>query len=131
MPGRREDAKGPASREDVGMRNAGRATSLHPVGSAMEAQVNVRKHAWAHRVQVRLVDVNHGWHVQIDDDGDGFEPSNGGSVPGHLGLTALRKRAQVAGGWWKIESRPWLGNQHLLLATRRPARAEFMLARLS
>ena len=76
----------------------------------MEAQVNVRKHARAHRVQVRLVDVNHGWHVQIDDDGDGFEPSNGGSVPGHLGLTALRKRAQIAGGWWKIESRPWLGN---------------------
>ena len=39
----------------------------------MEAQVNVRKHARAHRVQVRRVDVNHGWHVQIDDDGDGFE----------------------------------------------------------
>jgi PAS domain S-box-containing protein len=98
---------------------------------AMEALVNVRKHARAHRVQVRLADVNHGWQVQIDDDGDGFEPPNGGSVPGHLGLTAMRERAQIAGGWWKMESRPGSGTSiSFWLPGVQPA-PEFMLARLS
>ncbi len=44
--------------------------------------------------------------MRIDDDGDGFVPPKGGSAPGHLGLTAMRERAQLAGGWCKIESRP-------------------------
>jgi PAS domain S-box-containing protein len=76
---------------------------------AMEALVNVRKHARAHRVRVSLQAVDHGWQVRIDDDGDGFVPPNGGSVPGHLGLTAMRERAQLAGGWCKIESNPGSG----------------------
>ncbi len=75
---------------------------------AIEALVNVRKHARASRVRVRLEEVDRGWQAQIDDDGDGFLP-NGGSPPGHLGLTAMRERAQMAGGWWKIESRPGSG----------------------
>jgi signal transduction histidine kinase len=74
---------------------------------AMEALVNVRKHARAHRVRVRLEDVDRGWQAQIND-GDGFLP-NGGSAPGHLGLTAMRERAQMAGGWWKLESSPGSG----------------------
>lgn len=98
---------------------------------AMEALVNVRKHARAHRVQVRLADVNHGWHVQIDDDGDGFEPPNGGSVPGHLGLTAMRERAQIAGGWWKMESRPGSGTSISFWLPDVQQTPEFMLARLS
>jgi PAS domain S-box-containing protein len=75
---------------------------------AIEALVNVRKHARASRVRVCLEEVDRGWQAQIDDDGDGFLP-NGGSPPGHLGLTAMRERAQMAGGWWKIESRPGSG----------------------
>jgi PAS domain S-box-containing protein len=75
---------------------------------AMEALVNVRKHARAHRVRVRLEEVDRGWKAQINDDGDGFLP-NGGSAPGHLGLTAMRERAQMAGGWWKLESSPGSG----------------------
>ena len=98
---------------------------------AMEALVNVRKHARAHRVQVRLADVNHGWHVQIDDDGDGFELPNGGSVPGHLGLTAMRERAQIAGGWWKMESRPGSGTSISFWLPDVQQAPEFMLASLS
>jgi PAS domain S-box-containing protein len=98
---------------------------------AMEALVNVRKHARARHVQVRLADVNHGWHVQIDDDGDGFEPAIGGSVPGHLGLTAMRERAQIAGGWWKMESRPGSGTSISFWLPGVQQAPEFMLARLS
>jgi PAS domain S-box-containing protein len=72
---------------------------------AMEALINVRKHAKAHRVRVRLEDLNRGWHVRIDDDGVGFLPGNGASTPGHLGLTGMRERAQMAGGWCNVESR--------------------------
>ena len=98
---------------------------------AMEALVNVRKHARAHRVQVRLADVDHGWQVQIDDDGDGFEPPNGGSIPGHLGLTAMRERAQIAGGWWKMESRPGSGTSISFWLPNVQQAPEFMLASVS
>ena len=76
---------------------------------AMEALVNVRKHARADLVLVRLENTDGGWRVQIDDDGSGFTPADNGSAPGHLGLTAMRERAQIAGGWWKLESRPGAG----------------------
>jgi PAS domain S-box-containing protein len=76
---------------------------------AMEALVNVRKHAGASFLLVRIEDSDGGWRVQIDDDGSGFTPAENGSAPGHLGLTAMRERAQIAGGWWKLESRPGAG----------------------
>ena len=76
---------------------------------AMEALVNVRKHARARHVRARLEDADHGWRVQIDDDGEGFIAPNGGSTPGHLGLTSMRERAEIAGGWWKLETRPGTG----------------------
>jgi signal transduction histidine kinase len=76
---------------------------------AMEALANVRKHASAHLIEVRLDNVEKGWRVQIHDDGSGFTPANNGSTPGHLGLTTMRERAQIAGGWWKLESQPGAG----------------------
>jgi PAS domain S-box-containing protein len=76
---------------------------------AMEALTNVRKHAGAHLVLVRLENADQGWQVQIDDDGSGFTPTENGSAPGHLGLTAMRERAQLAGGWWKVASQPGAG----------------------
>jgi signal transduction histidine kinase len=76
---------------------------------AIEALANVQKHAGAHLVLVRLENADKGWRVQIDDDGSGFTPNGNGSAPGHLGLTEMRERAQLAGGWWKLESQPGAG----------------------
>ena len=76
---------------------------------AIEALANVQKHAGAHLVLVRLENADKGWRVQIDDDGSGFTPSENGSAPGHLGLTEMRERAQLAGGWWTLESHPGAG----------------------
>jgi PAS domain S-box-containing protein len=76
---------------------------------AMEALANVRKHARAHLVRVHMEEADRGWRVQVQDDGVGFIPPDGGSVPGHLGLTAIRERAQIAGGWCKVESSPGQG----------------------
>jgi PAS domain-containing protein len=68
---------------------------------------------------------------QIDDDGDGFDPPDGGPVPGHLGLTAMRERAQIAGGWWKMESRPGSGTSISFWLPGVQQAPEFMLTRLS
>jgi PAS domain S-box-containing protein len=75
---------------------------------AQEALMNVRKHASASRVDIVLEDRNRGFALKIRDDGVGFECS-GGSPPGHLGLTAMRERAELAGGTCQIRSEPGLG----------------------
>lgn len=74
-----------------------------------EAISNVRKHASASRIDVLLRPEEDGILVRIRDDGRGFEPAEGGAIPGHLGLPSMRERAELAGGWWRIESAPGEG----------------------
>jgi PAS domain S-box-containing protein len=69
-----------------------------------EALINVGKHARALRVDVEVEEVDQGVRVRVRDDGAGFETSGAGSVAGHLGITAMRERAELAGGWWRCES---------------------------
>jgi len=76
---------------------------------AQEALANVRKHADADRVHVLAEQQDRGYLVRVQDDGDGFDLSRGTTVPGHLGLLAMRERAELAGGWWKCRSAPGAG----------------------
>ena len=71
---------------------------------AQEALGNVRKHARARRVECAVSAVDDGILTRIADDGVGFGGSHNGSVPGHLGLIAMRERAEMAGGWFRITS---------------------------
>jgi PAS domain S-box-containing protein len=71
---------------------------------AQEALANVRKHARARRVECAVSAVDDGILTRIADDGVGFDGSHNGSVPGHLGLIAMRERAEMAGGWFRITS---------------------------
>jgi signal transduction histidine kinase len=71
---------------------------------AQEAVANVRKHANATHVEVRLSSWDGGLLLRIEDDGDGFDPSIT-PLPGHLGLATVTERAELAGGWCRIESR--------------------------
>jgi signal transduction histidine kinase len=74
---------------------------------AQEALTNIRKHAQAKRVHVLLEPMGVGVRVRIADDGVGLPPGQSDrSAPGHLGLTAMRERAELAAGWWRIESPP-------------------------
>jgi PAS domain S-box-containing protein len=77
--------------------------------TAREALVNVREHARATTVRVKFDDVSGGCLTQITDDGVGYCPSEVEGRPGHLGLTLMRERAQMAGGWCRIESTPGAG----------------------
>jgi len=78
---------------------------------AQEAITNVRMHARASRVHVRLEEARGGLLVTIADDGVGFEPARAAASPrpGHLGLTSMRERATMADGWYRVDSHPGHG----------------------
>jgi len=74
-----------------------------------EALTNIEKHARATRVQLRVTARDAGVHGVVVDNGKGFVVTERNNLPGHLGLLALKERALMAGGWYKIESQPGLG----------------------
>lgn len=76
---------------------------------AQEALMNVRKHARAERVEVTVEERGDGVALRIRDDGAGFSPEHQPVRTGHLGLLAMRERAEVFGGWCRIESAPGSG----------------------
>jgi PAS domain S-box-containing protein len=69
---------------------------------AQEALMNVRKHAQASRIRVRLSQVEEGYLTEISDDGVGFDPRTEEQISGHLGLTLMRDRAEIVGGWCRV-----------------------------
>lgn len=74
---------------------------------AQEAITNIRKHAQAQRVDVLLTEQDGGFLVRIADDGVGFAaPDTLQSAKGHLGVSAMRERAEMAGGWCQLRSLP-------------------------
>lgn len=78
---------------------------------AREALANVAKHAHAARVEVSLEAAEGGIAVRIRDDGRGFVPEEveQGDLGLHLGLTSMRRRAEMAGGRLTIDSSPGAG----------------------
>jgi signal transduction histidine kinase len=77
---------------------------------AQEALANVRKHARAQSVKMQLEEQGGGIITRIRDDGDGFDAERRVDSPaGHMGLTAMRERAELAGGWLKVGSSPGAG----------------------
>jgi signal transduction histidine kinase len=77
---------------------------------AQEALTNARKHAHADEISVKLQERDGGVWMEISDDGVGYIPE--GSVvaePGHLGIAAMRERAEMAGGWCTLRSLPGAG----------------------
>jgi signal transduction histidine kinase len=76
---------------------------------AQEALVNVRKHAAAKAVSVVLADDGEGVRLEVRDDGRGFAAGTVAEQRGHLGLPSMRERAELAGGWCRIESAPGAG----------------------
>ena len=44
--------------------------------------------------------------VRVKDDGTGFDVQEAGQLRDHVGLTSMRERAALAGGWCRITSSP-------------------------
>lgn len=73
---------------------------------AQEAITNARKHARATKVRVTLDPQDDGIRLRVADDGDGFDLSIVDDPdPGHIGLTGMIERAELAGGRLRIDSR--------------------------
>jgi signal transduction histidine kinase len=66
---------------------------------------NAVRHAGATRIQVRIGD----GHVEVTDDGVGFEPNRPELRSRHLGLTSMEERARELGGRIEIRSAPGAG----------------------
>jgi len=73
-----------------------------------EALANTRKHSKGSRVDVTLESQAHGLCTTVTDNGVGFDVEATLAVdrPGHLGLKAMRERAELAEGWLRIDSGP-------------------------
>jgi PAS domain S-box-containing protein len=69
---------------------------------AKEALFNARKHAQADHVAVSLRVVDGGLALSVRDDGIGIPDDRLGRTAGHLGLSNMEDRAQIAGGDWAI-----------------------------
>ena len=103
-------------REDVGLayRLESRLSAQPPSETraalyriAQEAITNVVKHARANSVTVVLEQRDGGFGIHVSDDGVGFQPLElEDGAPMHLGLTAMRQRAEISGGWARVRSVP-------------------------
>lgn len=71
-----------------------------------EALANVEKHAQASRLTVTLEHLENELHLQISDNGVGFDPLN---VMRGNGLNNLQRRGEEAGGFVEIHSNPGEG----------------------
>jgi signal transduction histidine kinase len=64
---------------------------------AQEALTNIRKHARAGRVEIRLTYEPHATRLIIEDTGGCSEPPAPGEEAGY-GLTGMKERAELLGG---------------------------------
>lgn len=71
-----------------------------------EALTNTVKHSQAQGVQVKLVAKSNRLHLQVLDNGKGFDPSKNTSG---FGLRGMRERTQALGGTCQIWSAPGTG----------------------
>jgi signal transduction histidine kinase len=77
---------------------------------AQESLTNVRKHARAGHVTVEVASTADGYELTVVDDGVGCSPEEAlRPRPGHLGLAAMRERAELAGGQLDVHSTPGVG----------------------
>jgi len=76
----------------------------------LESLSNVRKHAAATTVTVTIEDHEDGIRCRVVDDGRGFMTVDIAEFqPGHLGVSAMRERVELAGGRFEISSTPGEG----------------------
>ena len=83
-----------------------RATAMLHI--AREALTNARKHAHASEIVVAVTQVDGAVHIEIRDDGDGFEPQ-ARLTETHRGLRNMRLRTQRLGGSFDLETAPGAG----------------------
>jgi signal transduction histidine kinase len=123
-PGTLEDALGriaERARDELGVRATFETTGLGRqlaagtevvlLRTGQEAIANVRKHAAAQSVGIRLGYAEAVVRLEVTDDGVGFDPA---AVNGGYGLRGMRVRVAEAGGQVQVTSRPGQGTSVLV-----------------
>ena len=87
------------------------ATEIQIIRIIQEALTNVRKHALAKRVWVRLKAVEDEGEIQIEDDGQGFDLLQVLQREGRYGLDTMRERAESVGASLAIDTSPGQGTR--------------------
>lgn len=77
---------------------------------AQEALTNIRRHAAATQVTVRLSTADSAVRLEVRDDGRGFDPDTGAG----FGLRGMRARAEQVGGRLSVRSGPEHGTELVL-----------------
>ncbi|CAG1006256.1 partial Sensor histidine kinase LiaS, partial [Anaerolineae bacterium] len=75
-----------------------------------ESLTNIRRHAHANTVTIRISMTPENVYLMIEDDGYGFDPSN---IPqeGRYGLIGLNERVKLLGGTLNLQSNPNSGTR--------------------
>lgn len=77
-----------------------------------EAMTNVRKHARASHVMLRLAYEGESLITTVEDNGCGFDP--GIRRRDHFGLQTMRERAESVGGQFRVETAPGKGTRVII-----------------
>lgn len=84
--------------------------SLAAIQIVQEGLTNALKHAGGQKVLVRLSEYDGMVHIEVEDDGSGFEVETE-PKPEHLGLRLMKERAARVGGHLELISRPGGGTR--------------------
>jgi signal transduction histidine kinase len=87
--------------------NSLQARTLYRI--AQEAVQNVRRHSHARHGRVSLWYSDREIGLDVEDDGQGFDPAQ--VAPGHFGLVSMQRRAAIAGGTCQVTSAPGAGTR--------------------
>ena len=79
-----------------------------------EALNNIVKHAQASSAKVRIEFAAAGVTVLVEDDGKGFEMTEGELPSGHYGIMGMRERMQLLNGKLSIKSAPRRGTRVMI-----------------
>jgi signal transduction histidine kinase len=87
-----------------------RDVSLALYRIVQESLRNIRRHAAAEQVTVRLRSSLESAELEVIDDGKGFDAASPGFHPG-LGLASMEERVRLLGGHWSLSSSPGHGTR--------------------
>lgn len=85
-----------------------------------EALTNVKRYANVKKVEVQFRYVNNSLHLEVNDEGRGFDPSLARSDH-HLGLSVMQARTERIGGILEIETAPGAGTRVIADIPIKPA----------
>ena len=92
------------------------AAEIQVMRIIQEALSNVRKHAKATQVVVKVSRTGDELRIEVSDNGSGFDPATRLSTGWpRFGLQTMRERAEAVGGAFSVQSAPGRGTKVMVI----------------